>query len=112
MEKLLIDAIRSVLPDIDVYYNFAPEEADLPLIIIKREGGRGNLFLNHHDKGGYEARVSISIWDIHYLSVIDNMSSIEQAILSLPAAYALSAAESIYLPDGRYGAIQDFILIF
>ena len=41
MEKMLIDAISSALPNIDIYHDFAPEEAVFPLVVIRREGGAG-----------------------------------------------------------------------
>ena len=39
MEESLIDAISRVLPDVDVYHDFAPEEAEFPLVIVQRVGG-------------------------------------------------------------------------
>ena len=50
MEKMLIDAISSALPNIDIYHDFAPEEAVFPLVVIRREGGAGRVFLNHAEE--------------------------------------------------------------
>ena len=50
MEKMLIDAISSALPNIDIYHDFAPEEAVFPLVVIRREGGAGRVFIDHAEE--------------------------------------------------------------
>ena len=44
MEKTIIDAIRSALPTVEVYHDFAPDNAGSPLAVLQRVGGAGNLF--------------------------------------------------------------------
>lgn len=66
MDSLLIRAINQAVPDVDVYHDFAPEEAEFPLVIVQRVGGAGCLFLDHNDDG-YEVRFSVSVWDVDRL---------------------------------------------
>ena len=39
MEKTIIDAIRSALPTVEVYHDFAPDNAGSPLVALQRVGG-------------------------------------------------------------------------
>lgn len=109
MEKMLIDAISSALPNIDIYHDFAPEEAVFPLVVIRREGGAGRVFLDHAEET-QKIRFSVSVWDTSRLSVVEKSLSVERSVLSLLEAYALSAAESVVLEDGRCGMVQDFVV--
>ena len=109
MEKMLIDAISSALPNIDIYHDFAPEEAVFPLVVIRREGGAGRVFLDHAEET-QKIRFSVSVWDTNRLSAVEKSLSVEQSVLYLLEAYALSAAESGVLEDGRRGLGQDFVV--
>lgn len=109
MEKMLIDAISSALPNIDIYHDFAPEEAVFPLVVIRREGGAGRVFIDHAEET-QKIRFSVSVWDTSRLSVVEKSLSVERSVLSLLEAYALSAAESVVLEDGRRGMVQDFVV--
>ena len=109
MEKMLIDAISSALPSIDIYHDFAPEEAVFPLVVIRREGGAGRVFLDHAEET-QKIRFSVSVWDTSRLSAVEKSLSVERSVLSLLEAYALSAAESVVLEDGRRGMVQDFMV--
>lgn len=109
MEKMLIDAISSALPNIDIYHDFAPEEAVFPLVVIRREGGAGRVFIDHAEET-QKIRFSVSVWDTSRLSAVEKSLSVEQSVLSLLEAYALSAAESVVLEDGRCGMVQDFVV--
>lgn len=109
MEKMLIDAISSALPNIDIYHDFAPEEAVFPLVVVRREGGAGRVFIDHAEET-QKIRFSVSVWDTSRLSVVEKSLSVERSVLSLLEAYALSAAESVVLEDGRRGMVQDFVV--
>nr|DAV07394.1 MAG TPA: hypothetical protein [Caudoviricetes sp.] len=109
MEKMLIDAISSALPNIDIYHDFAPEEAVFPLVVIRREGGAGRVFIDHAEET-QKIRFSVSVWDTSRLSAVEKSLSVERSVLSLLEAYALSAAESVVLEDGRCGMVQDFVV--
>lgn len=109
MEKMLIDAISSALPNIDIYHDFAPEEAVFPLVVIRREGGAGRIFIDHAEET-QKIRFSVSVWDTSRLSAVEKSLSVERSVLSLLEAYALSAAESVVLEDGRRGMVQDFVV--
>ena len=104
MEESLISAISHVLPDVDVYHDFAPEEAEFPLVIVQRVGGAGCLFLDHNDDG-YEVRFSVSVWDV------DRLGAVERSVLDSLEGYALSAADAVVLDDGRRGMVQDFVFM-
>ena len=109
MEKMLIDAISSALPNIDIYHDFAPEEAVFPLVVIRREGGAGRVFIDHAEET-QKIRFSVSVWDTSRLSAVEKSLSVGRSVLSLLEAYALSAAESVVLEDGRRGMVQDFVV--
>ena len=109
MEKMLIDAISSVLPNIDIYHDFAPEEAVFPLVVIRREGGAGRVFLDHAEET-QKIRFGVSVWDGDRLSAVEKSLAVERAILGSMEGYALSAAESVVLEDGRRGMVQDFVI--
>lgn len=109
MEKMLIDAISSALPNIDIYHDFAPEEAVFPLVVIRREGGAGRVFLDHAEET-QKIRFSVSVWDGDRLSAVEKSLAVERAILGSMEGYALFAAESVVLEDGRRGMVQDFVV--
>ena len=109
MEKMLIDAISSALPNIDIYHDFAPEEAVFPLVVIRREGGAGRVFLDHAEET-QKIRFGVSVWDGDRLSAVEKSLAVERAILGSMEGYALSAAESVVLEDGRRGMVQDFVI--
>ena len=109
MEKMLIDAISSALPNIDIYHDFAPEEAVFPLVVIRREGGAGRIFIDHAEET-QKIRFSVSVWDTSRLSAVEKSLSVERSVLTLLEAYALSAAESVVMEDGRRGMVQDFVV--
>ena len=109
MEKMLIDAISSALPNIDIYHDFAPEEAVFPLVVIRREGGAGRVFIDHAEET-QKIRFSVSVWDTSRLSAVEKSLSVERSVLSFLEAYALSAAESVVLEDGRRGMVQEFVV--
>lgn len=110
MEESLISAISRVLPDVDVYHDFAPEEAEFPLVIVQRVGGAGNLFIDPMEEDGYEVRFSVSVWDVDRLGAVVKSIAIEKSVLSSLEAYAVSAAESVVLDDDRRGMVQDFVI--
>lgn len=110
VEESLIDAISRVLPDVDVYHDFAPEEAEFPLVIVQRVGGAGCLFLDYNDDG-YEVRFSVSVWDVDRLGVVEKSRAVERSILDSLEGYALSAADAVVLDDGRRGMVQDFVFV-
>lgn len=110
MEESLIDAISRVLPDVDVYHDFAPEEAEFPLVIVQRVGGGGCLFLDHNDDG-YEVRFSVSVWDVDRLGAVEKSRAVERSVLDSLEGYALSAADAVVLDDGRRGMVQDFVFM-
>lgn len=110
MDSLLIRAINQAVPDVDVYHDFAPEEAEFPLVIVQRVGGAGNLFINPMEEDGYEVRFSVSVWDVDRLGAVAKSIEIEKSVLSSLEAYAVSAAESVVLDDDRRGMVQDFVI--
>lgn len=111
MEKQVIDAVRRVLPWVDVYHDYAPEEAALPLIVVQRVGGGGGLFIDHHEPGGYQVRFSVSVWDKSRLESVEKSRALEKSLLDLPTSYAVAAADAVYLHEtGAYGMVQDFVI--
>lgn len=109
MEKMLIKAVSAALPGVDVYHDFAPEGAVCPLVVIRRIGGAGRVFMNHEEPVS-QVRFSVSVWDTNRLSAVEKSLSVERSVLSSLEAYALSAAESVVLEDGRRGMVQDFVI--
>lgn len=111
MEKSIVGAVKSALPNIDVYHDFAPEESRLPLVVIQRVGGEGNLYLDRSTDGGYQVRFSLSVWDYSRLSVVEKSRLIEDRICDDLVAVPLSAADSVVIADtGAYGMVQDFLI--
>ena len=110
MDSLLIRAINQAVPDVDVYHDFAPEEAEFPLVIVQRVGGAGCLFLDHNDDG-YEVRFSVSVWDVDRLSAVEKSRAVERSVLDSLEGYALSAADAVVLDDCRRGMVQDFVFV-
>ena len=94
MEAKIIAAIREALPGVDVYHDFALENSALPLVVIKRDGGDGNLYIDHETAGGYEVRFYISIWCASRLEAVASSRAIETALCRLPGVTALGAAQS------------------
>lgn len=112
MEKQIIAAVKSVLPDVAVYHDYAPEEAALPLVIIQRVGGGGHVFLDEPASGGYEVRFYVSIWAQERLPVVAMSQTIEAALLALQGVWAPAAAVALSDPDsGRRGMGQDFFVV-
>lgn len=110
MEKQLIKAIQSVEPDLPVYHDYAPEEAVLPLAIIRREGGAGHLFLEQGQEG-YSVRFYVSVWAGSRLEAVRLSHALEAAVCDLPSAFAMGAAEALFDPEtGKRGMGQDFVL--
>lgn len=111
METAIIAAISSALPDVEIYHDYAYEEAVLPLVIVERVGGEGNLFLSS-EAGGYHIRFYISVWTMDRLDAINRSKAIETAILALPNTSVLGAAVSLTDEEtGKRGMGQDFVIL-
>ena len=84
MEKTIIDAIRSALPTVEVYHDFAPDDAGSPLVVLQRVGGAGNLFIDNATPGGYQIRLQLAVWAVSRLEAVSLSLRIEKALAALP----------------------------
>ena len=112
LEAKIISSIRNALPQVDIYHDYALENSALPLVVIKRDGGSGNLYIDHETSGGYEVRFYISVWSYSRPEALAHSRVIEAALCRLPGVTALGAAKSLFEtdPDVR-GMGQDFMVV-
>ena len=112
MEKTIIDAIRSPLPMVEVYHDFAPDNAGNPLVILQRVGGAGNLFMDNATPGGYQIRLQLAVWAVSRLEAVSLSLRIEKALAALPGVAPIGAAQADYDPDTELrGMRQDFYVL-
>lgn len=112
MEKTIIDAIRSSLPTVEVYHDFAPDNAGNPLVILQRVGGAGNLFMDNRTPGGYQIRLQVTVWAQTRLEAVSLSLRIEQALAALPGVAPIGAAQADYDTEtGLRGMRQDFYVM-
>ena len=112
MEKTIIDAIRSALPTVEVYHDFAPDDTGSPLVVLQRVGGAGNLFIDNATPGGYQIRLQLVVWAVSRLEAVSLSLRIEQALAALPGVAPIGAAQADYDPDTELrGMRQDFYVL-
>lgn len=111
MEIDLIGAMKEVLPDIDVFHDFAPDNAAAPFVVLQRVGGMGNHYVDEETAGGYEVRFQVSAWAVTRVEAIELSQTIETALRKLPTVYVSGAAIAGFDPDTDLrGMQQDFLI--
>lgn len=112
VEAKIIEQIKSILPNIAIYHDFAIEEANVPFVVLARVGGAGKLFLDRETVGGYEIRLQVSVWAGNRIHAIELSRQIEQALFGLPECAALGASVASFDVQKNWrGMRQDFMLI-
>lgn len=110
IEQKIIQQIKTINADFNVYHDFAPPQAKPPLAVIARVGGAGKLFLDRETAGGYEVRIQISVWAENRVSAIEISKKIEQLLFRLPECGSMGAAVSVHDVDTDWrGMRQDFM---
>ena len=111
MEIDLIGTMKEVLPDIDVFHDFAPDNATAPFVVLQRVGGMGNRYVDEETGGGYEVRFQVSAWAVTRVEAIELSQTIESALRKLPTVYVSGAAIAGFDPDTDLrGMQQDFLI--
>ncbi len=111
MEAQLIKAMKSALPNLDVYHDFAPDNAVAPFIVMQRVGGAGNLYIDHETDGGYQVRFQVSAWASARLDAVALSATVERALRVLPGVAPDGAAVAGFDPDTDLrGMQQDFLI--
>ena len=112
MEKTLSDAVRSALPTVEVYHDFAPDNAGSPLVVLQRVGGAGNLFMDNATPGGYQIRLQLAVWAVSRLEAVALARRIEQVLTALPGVAPIGAAQADYDAETELrGMRQDFYIL-
>ena len=110
-EKILIAAIKGVFPQMDVFHDFAPEDAAAPFAMLQCAGGYGRLFLDG-GAGGEHRHFLLTLWANSRAEVSDICRRAEAALCVLPRVAAEGAAQSLYDPSSRLrGTRQEFTII-
>lgn len=110
VERKIIHTIKTVLPEIRVYHDFAPESAVPPFVLLARVGGAGRRYLGGDATA--EVRMQISVWAGDRLAAITLSKQIEAALSALPEVSAAEAAVSVFDVDtGWRGMRQDFMVL-
>lgn len=106
MEKQLIDAIHSALPDLDVFHDFAPESARAPFAVISRVGGAGYQMMDWSTPCS-DLVVQITLWHVERLAAIDLFDELAASILQSKLQTAmLGAAVADYDADSDLRAMR------
>lgn len=112
IEVMIVQAVKRVRADMDVFHDFAPDNAAVPFVVISRVGGEGNLYLDHQTDGGYHVRMQVSVWAEERLESVNISRQIENELNLLQGVRAVSAALSAVDPDvGWFGMHQDFYVV-
>ena len=112
MEQQIITAIKTVLPNVEVYNDFAGTDPTSPYVVIQRVGGEGQLYLDKLTKGGYQVRLQVAVWAADRITANNSALLIESAITELPQATALGAAVADFDEDTNLrGMRQDFSIL-
>lgn len=110
VERLLISAVKSVLPEIKVYHDFAPESAKPPFVLLARVGGAGRRYFGGDATA--EVRMQISVWADGRIEALALSLRIADALCALPEVSAAEAAVSVFDADtGWRGMRQDFMVL-
>ena len=108
-EKTLISALKGVFPAMDVFHDFAPDNAAAPFAVLQRVGGAGGLYLG--GVGAYQIRFQLSVWADTRVQAADISRRAENALCTLPRVCADGAGLADYDADtGLRGLRQDFLV--
>lgn len=112
MEQTIIEAIHTALPGVEVYHDFAPDNAGHPLVVMQRVGGAGNLFMDSGTPGGYQIRLQVAVWAAARLEAVSLALHIERALSALPGVAPIGAAQADFDAETELrGMRQDFYVI-
>lgn len=111
IEQTIIEKIKEINDKLNIYHDFAPQNAQPPLVVLSRVGGAGNRFLDRETTGGYEIRVQVSVWATDRVTAIKISRAIEQTLFRLPELSSNGAAVATYDPETDWrGMRQDFLI--